>query len=155
MMNPEEIFREEIQLLKEELIAKHKALGMEASGKWIKALDSIIETTENNLNAVLKNFAYTEQLTQGREPGTFPPVGAIKQWIIDKPITPKDNISIDSLAWAISTKIFREGTDYYPDGTDLIDSVITPKRIKKIIDKVGSIFLNNFELEINEQLKRG
>ena len=150
-----QIFVSEINKVKADLIAKHEALGMRSSGKWIENLQALLDVTESNLKAVFRDMAYTEQLVQGREPGKFPPRNDIKQWIIDKPITPTDNISIDSLAFLIARKIANEGTDYYQQGgTELIESVITPERIKKIADKVGVSLLSTFELEVNELLIR-
>lgn len=149
-----QVFQTEINKIKEELIATHKALGQEATGKWIKNLEAITEITESNLKGLFKGLDYTEQLTQGQAPGTWADRESIIEWIKAKPITPSDNISIESLAFLISRKIYNEGTDYYPDGTELIDSVITPERIKIIVEKVGLIFLSNFEIEINELLIR-
>ena len=150
-----QIFIKEVNQIKADLIAKHEALGMRSSGKWIENLQALLDVTESNLKSVFRDMAYTEQLVQGREPGKFPPIDSIKQWIIDKPITPTDNISIDSLAFLIARKIANEGTDYYQQGgTELIESVITPERIKKIADKVGVSLLATFELEVNELLIR-
>ena len=54
----------------------------------------------------------------GRKAGKRPPISAIEQWISDKGLRPhpRANGSIPStkqLAFAISTKIAREGTDMY------------------------------------------
>lgn len=150
-----EAFEREIELVRQDLIARHKELKMKASGKWIKSLNTIIDYTANVLSSDFVNLNYTEQLVQGRAPGKFPPIQSIKDWIIAKPITPSDNISIDSLAFLIARKIATVGTKIYQEGgTDLIESVINPERIKKIVENLGTIFLSNFRLEVNELLIR-
>src|SRR6056297_2759551 len=150
-----QIFINEVNQIKADLISKHEALGMKASGKWIENLQALLDVTESNLKAIFRDMNYTEQLVQGRPPGEWPEIADIKQWIIDKPITPTDNISIDSLAFLISRKIANEGTEYYKQGgTELIESVITPERIKSIADKLGVSLLATFELEVNELLIR-
>lgn len=122
----------EFEKIKQDLIAKHLELGMKASGRWIDSLEVI----EQEMSVKLIGEKYTDQLVYGRKPGTMPPVSAIEQWIRDKGIT--SNIPIKSLAFAIATKIKKEGTNYYKQGgTDLVSSVITPKRINKIIKLIG------------------
>ena len=150
-----QLFKNEVNLLISDLKAKHEALGMKASGRWLNELEAIFEINENSFIGKIVGAKYTKQLTQGREPGSFPPVQAIKDWIMDKPITPRDNISIDSLAFLIGRKIQEVGTNYFQQGgTDLIDSIITPERLKSIVEKIGLSLLDTATLEINEEIKR-
>lgn len=145
-MNNSQILNDEMEAIKDDLIYKHIELGMKASGNWVDSLN--VQT--KGLSGVLYGEPYTEQLVNGREPGNFPPISAIKQWIIDKNITPFDKISISSLAFLIARKIAREGTKYFKDGgTDLVSSVITPERIQTILDKVSEFHINSFLSEIN------
>lgn len=150
-----EIFNNEIDALKLELIAKYNELGMKASGDWERSLNAIINITVTTFSAIIRGNHYTEYLTKGREPGGFPPHDVIRKWIDDKGITPKDNITKDQLAFLIARKIAREGTEYFKQGgTDLIDSVITPERIRKIVDALGVALTANLEFEVNEILLR-
>lgn len=150
-----ELFLKELDLLKEDLIKKYDELGMRASGKWGDAVDYFVEKTETNIKAIFLGLDYTEYLTKGRTPGRYPPIDAIRQWIDDKGITPYDNISKDSLAFLIARKIAREGTEYFKQGgTDLIDSVITTKRIRTIAEAYSKSLLSDFSFDITEQLKR-
>lgn len=153
-MKPEDIFKNEMLSLKADLIQKHIDLGMKATGKWIDNLEVFVETEVDFYIAEIIGLDYTEQLVQGREPGAMPPIQNLVEWIEAKPITPRDNISVESLAWAIAKKIAREGTNYFPEGTDLVEAVITKERIQKIIDNVGELLINDFKLEINEALNR-
>ena len=99
--------------------------------------------------------AYTEQLVNGREPGKFPPISVITKWINDKNISPTDNISVSSLAFLIARKIAQEGTKYFKDGgTDLIESVITPSRIQRIVDNVSEFHISSFVSDITNVFKQ-
>ena len=89
---------------------------------------------------------YTGALQFGRGPtknsgGSGPTLRErIEQWIQDKRII--SDISVRSLSYAIANKIHAEGTKSFPQGTDLIDSVITPERIDEIVDKVGLLYVD-------------
>lgn len=154
MLNPEQELKVEMQALKNELIQKHIDLGQKATGNWIAELEVFVERVGDTFKAKLLGAKYTKQLVQGLEPGNWVPIPNLIEWINAKPITPSGNISVESLAYAIQRKIFNVGTDYYPQGTDLIDSVITTERIKQIIEKIGVLLVRDFTLEINEDLKR-
>lgn len=150
-----DLFESEIEKLRVDLVKKYNELGMRASGEWEKQLEAIIEITESNIKATFYGIDYTEYLVKGRTPGKFPPRDKIRQWIDDKGITPKDNITKDQLAFLIARKISKEGTKYFKQGgTDLIDSVITMERIREIVEVVGRSFLTTFEFKINEKLIR-
>lgn len=150
-MTSNDIIIEELEAIKEELIAKHKALGMESSGKWLESLES--QKTE--LGGVLMGAKYTEQLVYGRRPGKFPPIKAIEQWIFQKGIRATgEMISLSSLAFLIARSIAKNGTKYYQQGgTDLIDAVITPQRIQRILDRVSVFNTSLFVGEITRTLK--
>ena len=142
--------KEEFESLKDDLIERYNELGMKASGNWGETLNVEVK----GLTATIYGENYTEQLVEGRAPGKFPPIEAIRQWIQDKGITPFDNISISSLAFLIARKIANDGTKYYQDGgTDLVSAVITPQRIQQIIDNVSEFSINNFYSEISKVLE--
>ena len=148
----EDILRKEMELLKQDLVAKHLELGMKASGKWIETLENKTE----RLSGVMIGQKYTQQLVSGREPGKFPPIALIIQWIKDKGIKPFDsNMKISSLAFLIARKISKVGTKYFRDGgTDLVDAVITPERIQSIIDKVTRFQINLFSTDLENTFKK-
>jgi len=131
-MTTKQILQEEFDLLAIDLIAKHKQLGMKASGKWIDSL----ETKVSSDKGVLIGEDYTEQLQYGRAKGKFPPIDMIKKWIVSKGLT--YDIPINSLAFLIARKISREGWKRKDHGgVELVSQVITPKRIDSIINRVG------------------
>lgn len=150
-MTPHEILSEEMDLIRLDLIQKHIDLGMKASGQWVDTIEAITVRLSGSIWAQ----HYTEQLVDGRRPGKFPPISAIEQWIIDKGIKPIDEkISTSSLAFLIARKISREGTEYFKQGgTDLVEAVITPERIQRIINRVSTFQIQSFTSEIKTVLQ--
>lgn len=119
-----------------------------ASGDLEKTLTYEVE------NGVLKVSAnkYIGALIFGRKPTTGSGNGVLKekirQWIDDKGIVPKDNISKDSLAFLITRKIHREGTSLYPQGSDLLSAIVTDKLINDIKSDIFLEFQAVFETKI-------
>ena len=151
MLNQSQILEAQMELLKEDLAAKHRELGMKASGKW----EASLEVDVQRLKGVIRGEDYTEQLVNGRAPGKFPPIAAIKQWILDKNIRFLGQISLSSLAFLIARKIAKDGTKYFQQGgTDLLDAVITPQRIQSIIDSVSEFYIDSFTSEISGFIKK-
>ena len=144
----------EINLLKQELKAAHEAKGMRASGDWLES----VEDRTKGLSGSIWALDYTEYLEDGRKPGKFPPVDKIIQWIKDKNITPRDNISISSLAFLIGRKIATYGwmrdEEIYgaTGGVNLVSEVITPARVQEIIDKVSDFQISAFTSDIKSFL---
>lgn len=150
-MTTQQILNIEFEKLRVELIAAYDKKGMRASGKFAEGLE--VETDNNT--AILTGDQHAEQLQYGRKKGKFPPIEAIKQWIHDKGIVNKikGDISVSSLAFLIARKISKQGWKRQGyGGVNLIDEVITIKRIQNIIDKVGNeltlTIVNRLEKEI-------
>jgi hypothetical protein len=146
------ILQTELELIKTELIKEYDNLGMRASGKWADALE--VQATETS--GKILGLNYSEQLEFGRRSGKQPPREAIEQWIRDKGLASRieNQISVSSLAFLIARKIGREGWNRQQyGGVDLISRVVTPERVQKIIDKVGSAFRVNFTSQIIKELK--
>ena len=153
MPTSQQIFNEEFESVLRDLAIKHRELGMKSSGKWESSLT--VESA-NDFGRVLGE-PYTEQLTDGRKPGRFPPIKAIEKWIIDKGIIAniEGNIKVSSLAFLIARKIAKEGTRYFKQGgTDLVDAVFTPQRVQSIIDKLGENLTIEFSTKLQKQLKQ-
>jgi hypothetical protein len=131
------VLSKEFEALKADLITAYDAKGMRASGKFADSL----EVRVDGFKAQLWGESYAQQLETGRQAGKFPPIDAIKQWIVDKGIANRieGQISISSLAFLIARKIAREGWKREQfGGVELISEVITEQRIQKIIDEVGA-----------------
>lgn len=147
-MTNEQILFDEFDLMRKEIVQKYDALGMRASGQFADELKVEVGGDGlTGLTARITSIHYVDYLVEGREPGKFPPINVIEQWIEDKGIINQieGEISVSSLAFLIARKISREGTEYFKQGgTDLIDSVVTPERIQSIIDKVTVFQISEF-----------
>lgn len=146
------ILSKEFEALKKDLITAYDAKGMRASGKFAESLEVRVE----GLNAQLWGEDYAQQLEMGRKPGRFPPIDAIKQWIIDKGIANKiqGEITVSALAFLIARKIAKNGWKREQfGGVELISEVITDERIQKIIDEVGAEQALVFSSEITTMIK--
>lgn len=146
----------EFEQIKQELIKRHDELGMRASGKWAESLEVEIQSSPPKISAKITGLNYTEQLQFGRRPGRRPPIEAIKQWILDKPITfIEAEISLTSLAFAIATNIAKRGTRYYQQGgTDLVDSVISEQKTNSILNSIGDSYIEPIISGFITQLKQ-
>lgn len=141
------ILSEQFELLKADLIKLYDEKGMRSSGKWADSLEVI--AGENTVKLIGEN--YSQQLETGRQPGAFPPIKAIKQWIIDKGVfnAVLQEISLSSLAFLIARKIANEGWKRERfGGVNLISEVVTDERIQKIIDEVGGVMMVEYTSEI-------
>ena len=137
----EEILNDVIRLY---LIPKHKELGMEATGEWIKSLES-----KGN---VIRGRKYTEQLVHGRNAGKAPPIAPIEKWVNAKfGISGKQ---ATSFAFAISKKIAKEGTTWHQrGGSDLLEVLETQEVLNYINSKIAVYFQTEITLQIQRQLQ--
>ena len=132
-------------VVREILIPKFISLGMNASGEWIQSLE--VRGDE------IWGRHYTVQLVQGRSPGRMPPPSALARWAqVKLGVSAEDSIGV---GWAIAKKIEKEGTNYYPQGTDLLEVLGKPRnkrlhntqsigiydtKLHKIFDRVTPTF---------------
>jgi hypothetical protein len=97
------------------LINSYNQEGLKASGNWERELESEVKQEGSKIYVRINGTKYTEQLIRGRRATSTMTAGnptlqeVIRQWIDDKGIQPNGNISKDSLSWAISKKIHRDG----------------------------------------------
>lgn len=144
---------EKIQQILEEVIEKFFKpkfieLGMNASGKWLNSLS--VEYSENK--GIIKGMDYTYYLANGRAPGNRPPIQPLVEWVGHKfGITGNE---ARSAAFAIATKIAREGTNYYPNGTDLVEVLSSPEVISYINSQVSNSLEVSVKLEILKILRK-
>jgi len=143
MKIPEEIIIQTMQgVIDNFLKPKFIELGMNATGKWLESL----EAKAVNGNGEIWGMDYTYWLANGRKPGKLPPINALIPWVNAKfGVGGKEAVSI---AWAVATKIKNEGTNYYPDGTDLLEVLYSQEVRRYILES----FQTFFTIEINKIL---
>lgn len=117
------------------LIPKFHELNMNASGEWLGAL-SVKGVNQNRGEIWGKD--YTKYLENGRAGGSMPPISALEKWVNDKfGIFGKE---AKSRAWAVAKKIEKEGTRFYPQGTDLIKVLSEPNCTAFIQNEMNIIY---------------
>jgi hypothetical protein len=143
MKIPETLIIEAIQgVINNFLKPKFISLGMNATGKWLDSLEARV----NNGNGEIWGMNYTYWLANGRSPGKKPPVSVLIPWVNAKlGIRGAEAISV---AFAVSKKIENEGTNYYPQGTDLLEVL----QSKEVLDYVYSKIKEGLTVEINQIL---
>lgn len=156
MLVPDDLIMETItEVVEKFLKPKFIELGMNASGQWLRALK--VKTSINRGEIWGMNYSYW--LSEGRGPnknqspesiGNFVRWAGstfIKQWCIDKGINP-------DLSYAISHKIAKEGTSYYPNGTDVLNILNSSEVQDFVKTKIGDYLLEQTRLTILEMFKK-
>ena len=141
------ILREELEALKERIIANHRQAGQVASGKTIASMQVNIDGDTGEL--VGRPFFGTLETgvkpwknaaSMKKVPASFNAI--IEQWIKDK------GLNLNS--WAVSYKIIHEGTKLYRQGGR---ADIYSNEIPKTIESVGQRLLVIYDKQITETIK--
>lgn len=140
---PDELILQTMQgVIDNFLKPKFIELGMNATGQWLKSLEARV----NNGNGEIWGMDYTYWLVNGRKGGTAPPVSALLPWVNAKfGIGGKEALSV---AFAVAQKIKNEGTNYYPEGTDLLEILNSPE----VINYIYSQLKEGITVEVNKIL---
>ena len=144
------------------LVNNYKSFGLKASGNWERELESKIEKSQFRIKASILGAKYTGAMNTGRKPsekGSKPGslFAIIEQWIKDKGITAKDEISDKSLAYLITRKIHKEGVkvpNKYNAG-NFVDKAIDDKMIQSLIDIVKFNYELTLKSDIIGEFKNG
>jgi hypothetical protein len=116
------------------LIPRFRELEMSATGEWER-------TVEARGNQIWGRH-YTEQLENGRPGGSLPPFEAIKRWG-----TAKFGQIEDSHVWAIMYKIKNEGTNWYPEGSDLLEVLNSTECRQFVIEQLRQVLINKVRVD--------
>lgn len=123
-------------------------LGMNASGTWLNSL----EVRVNVNTGEIWGMDYTQFLVNGRANGKRPPISPLIQWVGYK--FGYSGQQAVSVAYAVANKIAQEGTDYYPEGTDLLE-VLQSKEVQEYINKeIGEYLIRETQLNILRTLNK-
>lgn len=139
-----DILEEKVKEVAEELKTSPTAREQRASGDWIDS----VETRKGTFSVDIWANDYTQWLVQGRAPGKRPPISPLVRWVELK-LGATGN-EAKGIAFAVANKIAKEGTNYYPEGTDLVDGVLTEARYQRLIDELGQ----EVSVAIGENLTR-
>lgn len=141
------ILREELEALRDRIIANHRQAGQVASGKTIASMQVNIDGDTGELTG----RPYFGTLETGAKPWRNeanmkhvpPPFNAvIEQWIKDK------GLNLNS--WAVAYKIIHEGTKLYRQGGR---ADIYSNEIPKTIDNIGQRLLVIYDQMITQSIQ--
>lgn len=151
-MMQEEIIREELERLQEEVIEASQKAGQEASGRTYAqiAVESVTAS-----GGVLSGPGYIGVLTRGRRPGKVPYDFAriIKEWAVYKGISFSSEEEFDRWANAVAWKIRREGTSLWQDaGSTGLEQDIFYTPIQHFIARLSDRLAALYQTEIVKQI---
>lgn len=151
-MNTDEIIKEEIQSILDDIILIYEKSGRKASGQFAEGLEAIYEP----FKATIMGFVYLAGRGQTKKSGKAgePTVQEnILKWLNTKGIKAVEkNITLKQLSFLIARKIHKEGTKQ-SEWLKIYEEVITPQRIDKIIDRIAETNLNRIVTEVRAQLQ--
>lgn len=145
---PSNVIQDALNKAIDVLIEKHRDLGMETTGQWIRSLEGI---TGHN-SGVIRGAKYTKQLVFGREPGKRPPISPIEDWVKVK--FGLSGREATSAAFAVANKIASEGTTWYQQGgSDLLEVLEDPEVVGTFFNQIGAYLTVSIVEELTRDLK--
>lgn len=151
-MTQEDIIREELERLREEVVDASRKAGQEASGKTYAEI--AVESVTSS-GGMLSGPGYIEVLVRGRRPGKapydFPRI--IKEWAGYKGISFSSEEEFDRWANAVAWKIRREGTSLWQDAGSMgleHDIFYTP--IQNFLARIADRLSAFYQTEIIKQI---
>lgn len=144
---PDIVLREELESLRQRIIANHRQAGQVASGKTIASMQVIVDGNRGELIGRRRFFNLEEGEPPWRNAGSIRKVPAtfnavIEQWIRDK------GLNLNS--WAVAHKIIHEGTRLYRQGGR---ADIYSNEIPITIDAIGQRLLVIYNQQITDSIK--
>ena len=107
------------------LLKGNKPYPKVASGSLINSINYRLQDTANGINVILLANDYLKYVDQGRKPGTYPPIQAIKKWAAIKGLP-------QQAAWAIRTNIFKFGIK----PTRVIDKTVRAIELSRNVNRI-------------------
>jgi hypothetical protein len=129
-----------VEILTAELVRADK----KATGNLIDSLDWRVQGEANAIQIFIQANDYLTYVDQGRKPGSYPPIQAIKTWCSVKGIP-------QSAAFPIARSIFKFGIK----PTNVIDKTIRKIQSSTEMTKLQQIVANNIEKYVSEELFDG
>lgn len=153
---PEDLIRETINEVVERFLKpKFIELGMNASGRWLTSVS--VESMPNV--GEIKGKDYTKFLSDGRGPNKdqsdealhkwakWAAATVIKDWARQKGIDPR-------YTFPIAYSIAKNGTKYYPNGTDLLNILNSTEVTTFIDDKIGTYLIEETQKQMLDDITK-
>ena len=102
--------------------------GNNYTGRLSNSARTFVEQEDLNYYLYIALQSYGWMLENGRQPGKFPNVQAIKEWVKNKPVVPRPDKkgklpSINSLTYLIGRKIANEGIEARPYIQEILNNI--------------------------------
>lgn len=146
--------KNELNTLANELLQQYKA---NLSGKGKGNGELVSRSTSNislngvNYEIILNLPDYWRYIEEGRQPGKFPNLGKIKNWVEVKNVLPREiNGKLPSenqLSFLISRKIARDGIPSTPCLVDAVQST-------NIIQRTETVIADYLSKKVDEELEK-
>lgn len=150
-----DLLKVEIGLIVEDVKKAYRASGKRVTGNFEDGVEVVYSSNDSGVKGTIKGFTYLagRGKTKNSSAGTPTLKEQILDWLKDRGIRPiEPKMSLKALAFVISRKIHREGTDSKRH-LQVYEDVITQERIFDIIDKFAKINVNRIVNEITAELK--
>ena len=151
-MTTDDIIKEEIDAILNDIITVYEQSGRKASGQFAEGLEAIYEPYK----ATIRGFVYLAGRGKTKKKGKAgePTVQQqILKWLQVRGIRAiEENVSQKSLAFLIARKIHEEGTNP-SEWLKIYEQVITPERIESIIDRISKFNVNQLIIDIQAKLE--
>jgi hypothetical protein len=137
-----------------DLIKNYDSLGLRASGKWAKDIETKIEEKGLNYRVTFLGSAYTQQLVSGRRPNSNQDKDSIKGWVgwagstFLRDWVKNKGLSISP--FAVAYKIAREGIkvpNQHNPGT-ILSNVFTNECIDLLLKDLKTIIVGELITDI-------
>lgn len=155
------ILIEELEQLKERIVANHIAAGQKASGRTIESIVVHVESSSDGASGDIDARAYFAGLETGSRPwskihnktrkdGTEYP--SAPKWFIDviRDWASVKGVSLDS-PWGVATKIMTDGSALFRDGGR--DDIFS-NEIPTAVENVSSRLAGLFDVQLTESILR-
>lgn len=149
-MSVNDVYIKYLNILKELIRASYDKKGLRASGNFEKSLENFI-----NKNVIgVKGASYAFQMENGRRPGAWSNVSALKEWIETKVGLPqefKDNS--ERFAFLIARKHFMEGIrvpNEHNEGGVISEAVqeFRDRYLEAMFNELGEFFISRFQSDV-------
>ena len=163
MQTNDEIIKEEINSILQDIIKAYESSGKKVSGQFAEGLEAVYEPNKGTIRGFVYLAGRGKTKKKGK-PGEPTVLEQIKVWVKKKGIVqqviseakPKTikakNNLINSLAYAITKKIHEQGTNS-ENWLRIYEEVITPERIDSIIERISQLNVNKLITEVRAELE--
>ncbi len=155
MTESEQILKEEIDGILDDIREKYEASGRKASGQFAEGLEAVYESSAFQYKGTIKGFTYLagRGKTKNGNKGEPTVQQQILKWLNTRGIKPiEKKMTLNSLAYVIARKIHRQGTDRSL-WLKIYEEVITPERIDRIIRRVSELNVNKIINQVRAEIE--